>query len=86
MANSDAQLTAERSAAANTAFENYDMGDSIVAGVNGWESETPGREWTRSFFVENEDDEDGDSTMETFVVCFTADDSAEIYVSYVSGW
>jgi hypothetical protein len=82
-----------RSAAADKAFEAFDFGDTECLEADGWESSTPGNEWTRTFYIESQasddlNDDDSASTgsqLETFVVRFKPE-TAEVAEAYVSGW
>lgn len=68
-------LESLRSQAAETVFQNYDLGEGVeTVDSSGWERVTPGDEWTRSWFVETYDGAGGavaeSSTSLTMVVRF----------------
>lgn len=62
----------ERAAAAEAAFESYDFGAARIEAAGGWERTDPGREWSRTIFLERTDDEAArDGTCDTLRAGFT---------------
>lgn len=68
----------QRSDAADAEFEAYDFGEAVVNSFDGWEYTSPGTEYTRTVWLDNPEDPDGDDIKGHFVVTFASDDSLEI--------
>ena len=75
-------LEDDRRAAADSAWEDYDIGDCLIEQTDGWER--VGNEWTKKVYVGDPDDPDGDSIANTFGVTF-GPDTAEIITSELYG-
>jgi hypothetical protein len=68
------KLERERGAAAERAFERFHF-PSDVEGTGGWESASGADRWERTVFLADEENEDGPSIRERFVVEFAPDDA-----------
>lgn len=74
----DAMLETLRREQADKAFEVYDFGDAKVVASDGWERLSPGREWSRVVYFENDEDPRADSVKGHFVLTFAGDTASVV--------
>lgn len=74
-------LDDHRRKAADELFRSYDF-DLQVLDMNGWESENPGTEWTRTVFFENDEGPESPSLKGSYTVVFEDENSAVVVEDY----
>lgn len=78
-----ASLCDRRHAAADGEFERYDF-EGPVGEADGWEYTSPGVEYSRTVWLTNEADPDGDDIKASFTVVFASADSDEVVEAYAT--
>lgn len=66
-----------RDVAADT-FESFDFSPHSVVDTSGWETATPGSEWSRTVFLDDPENPGGDSLSASFTLRFVDDGSFEL--------